>query len=246
MSQDREVVIEDAAEAPEELTSENRPSGIEAEQPSSGFEHIREPFDPEKIDVTTRSMTLDLVVKRLVEREIDLMPDFQRRAGIWDQRRKSQLIESMLLRIPLPVFYMAAKEDESWSVVDGLQRLTTLKEFVVDKSLALDGLEFLSSFDGKHFAELSRQMQRRVLETEVTLHVIQPGTPPAVMFNIFKRINTGGMPLSPQEIRHALLLGRSTRLLKELAESEDFKEATAFVMSVWRIRSVFVGSARFR
>jgi len=120
------------------------------------------------------------------------------------------------------------------------------KEFVVDKSLALDGLEFLSSFDGKHFAELSRQMQRRVLETEVTLHVIQPGTPPAVMFNIFKRINTGGMPLSPQEIRHALLLGRSTRLLKELAESEDFKEATAFVMSVWRIRSVFLGSARFR
>lgn len=226
MNSDNDKDLDEEVQVPEELTSDSKPSGIEAESPSTADEGIHEPFDPDKIDVKTRTITLDLVLKRVAEAEIDLMPDFQRRAGIWDLRRKSQLIESLLLRIPLPVFYVAAKEDESWSVVDGLQRLTTLKEFILDKSFYLVGLEFLSAFHGKKYDQLSRQMQRRILETEVTIHVIQPGTPATVMFNIFKRINTGGMPLSPQEIRHALLQGRATRLLKDLAESAIFKKAT--------------------
>src|SRR5713226_647298 len=219
-------VEEVAPEIPEELTSENQPSGIEAEILGHVPDKIHEPFDPEKIDDKTRGMVVDLLMKRIRENEIDLMPDFQRRAGIWDFRRKSQLIESLLLRIPLPVLYMSAWDDEKWAVVDGLQRLFTLKEFIINESFALEGLEFLSTFEGLRFSQLSRQMQRRINETEITVHVIQPGTPPTVMFNIFKRINTGGMPLSAQEIRHALFLGRSTTLLKELAESEGFKRAT--------------------
>ena len=226
MKSDNGKDLDDQIQVPEELTSDNKLSGIEAESPDNTEEGIHEPFDPDKIDVKTRTITLDLVMKRVEENEIDLMPDFQRRAGIWDLRRKTQLIESLLLRIPLPVFYVAAKEDESWSVVDGLQRLATLKEFILDQSFNLVGLEFLSVFLGKNYNQLSRQMQRRILETEVTIHVIQPGTPVTVMFNIFKRINTGGMPLSPQEIRHALLQGRATRLLKDLAESTIFREAT--------------------
>ncbi len=226
MNLDDDKVFGDEIQVPEELTSDSRPSGIEAESLTITDRGIREPFDPDKIEVKTRTITLDLVLKRISESEIDLMPDFQRRAGIWDPRRKSQLIESLLLRIPLPVFYVAAKEDESWSVVDGLQRLTTLKDFILDKSFSLTGLEFLSEFHEKTYDRLTRQMQRRILETEVTIHVIQPGTPATVMFNIFKRINTGGMPLSPQEIRHALLQGRATRLLKELSESDLFKKAT--------------------
>lgn len=212
----------------EELTSEQTASGIEVERTDESTTTIKEPFDPEKIDVKTKPMVVDLIISRIRggDKEIDLMPDFQRRAGIWDQTRKSRLIESLLLRIPLPVFYVAANQDERWSVVDGLQRITTLKEFVFDKTLVLQGLEFLHNLTGKKFDDLSRQMQRRIQETEVTIHIIQPGTPPAVMFNIFKRINTGGLPLSAQEIRHAIKQGASTRLLKKFAESAQFKEAT--------------------
>ncbi len=212
----------------EELTSDQRGSGIEVELTDGETSEIKEPFDPEKIDVKTKPMTVDLIMARIRggSAEIDLMPDFQRRAGIWDETRKSRLIESLLLRIPLPVFYVAANQDERWSVVDGLQRITTLKEFIHDKSLILTHLEFLRSLDGKKFDGLSRQMQRRIEETEITVHIIQPGTPSTVMFNIFKRINTGGLPLSAQEIRHAIKQGSSTKLLKELAESSAFKMAT--------------------
>jgi hypothetical protein len=212
----------------EELTSEQIGSGIEAEQASDAGEQINEPFDPEKIDVKTKPMVVDLIMARVRggAKEIDLLPDFQRRAGIWDQKRKSRLIESLLLRIPLPVFYMAANQDECWAVVDGLQRIQTLKEFIVDKSLTLTGMEFLTELNEKRFDDLTRPMQRRINETEITVHIIQPGTPPDVMFNIFKRINTGGLPLSAQEIRHAIKQGASTELLKKLAESKEFKSAT--------------------
>jgi len=224
----QEQVSEELLEPLEELTSEKTGTGVEAEQLDDPAGQIIEPFDPEKIDVKTKPMVVDLIMARVRggAKEIDLLPDFQRRAGIWDQQRKSRLIESLLLRIPLPVFYVAANQDECWAVVDGLQRIQTLKEFIVDKSLKLIGMEFLTDLNDKGFDDLTRPMQRRINETEITVHIIQPGTPSDVMFNIFKRINTGGLPLSGQEIRHAIKQGLSTDLIKKLAESKEFKAAT--------------------
>lgn len=224
----RENPCDDSRQMPEELTSDLQGSGVEVEIVSTNASSITDPFDPEEIDVKTKPMTVGLIMERIRggDDEIDLMPDFQRRAGIWDANRKSRLIESLLLRIPLPVFYVAADHTDRWSVVDGLQRITTLKEFIHDKSLALEGLEFLRQLQGFKFDKLNRQMQRRIQESEITVHIIQPGTPSAVMFNIFKRINTGGLPLSGQEIRHAIKQGNSTKLLKQLAESAEFRAAT--------------------
>jgi Protein of unknown function DUF262 len=201
---------------------------IDEEIEANDDEVINEPFDPTKIRVDTRKMTIDLVLKRIEYDELDLAPDFQRQAGIWTNDAKSRLIESILIRIPLPAFYIDATNDDKWLVIDGLQRLTALKQFIFDKTLRLTGLQYLTELENKKYDELHRKYQRRILETELTLSTIEPGTPPAVKYNIFRRINTGGMPLSPQEIRHALNQGQATKLLADLSQFDEFTKVTKF------------------
>jgi hypothetical protein len=198
--------------------------GVEAEQPDS-TEPISEPFDPSKIKVDRDSMSVFQVLRKVFLGEIILNPDFQRNI-VWDPVRRSRLIESALLRIPLPAFYFDGVDANRWVVIDGLQRLSTLRDFVTEKRFRLQGLEYLTSIEGCTFDELTRGMQRDLEETPVTLFIIRPETPPEVKFTIFYRINTGGLVLTAQEIRHALFQGQATALLKHLAETHEFARAT--------------------
>ena len=209
------------------LIPDDGSTGVEIED-TSGEERITQPFDPSKIRVETKPMTIDLLVVRMRENELDLGTGFQRKAGIWKEDAQSRLIESILIRIPLPAFYLDATDDDKWLVVDGVQRLTTLKRFIIDQKLRLSGLEFLNQYENETFDELPRNFQRRILETQVTVYLIEEGTPYEAKFSIFKRINTGGLPLSAQEIRHALNQGQAAELLARLANSEEFKKATDY------------------
>ena len=202
--------------------------GVERETLDAADEtRIEQPFDPARIRIATREPSVDVVMERIRRGEIDLAPDFQRSGDIWPRGTQSRLIESILLRIPLPVFYMAADPDDNWQVVDGLQRLGTLRNFILDKKLRLRCLEYLSQFEGHGYDQLPRPMQRRITETQLSCHVIEPGTPPEVMFNIFKRIiDSVGKPLVGQEIRHALNPGPARDLLRELAGSAEFLRTT--------------------
>ncbi len=198
-------------------------------------EEITEPFNTKEIRIESRAGNLTTLLDRLSNNEIDLAPDFQRQAGIWSNRDQSRLIESLMLRIPIPAFYFDGTNDENWLVVDGLQRLTSIKRFVVTEELSLCELEYLREHNNKKFSQLPRPLQRAIREAPVVWYLIMPGTPENVKFDVFRRINTAGLPLSPQEIRHALNGKPITDIIKRLAESEEFKAATAHGISPKRM-----------
>ena len=211
-------------DTPHEETPGPPDAGVEDED--SGSDIITRPFDPNLIRVRLWTPTVDLVMKRVHSNEIDLAPDFQRAAGIWKDRAQSQLIESLLIRIPLPAFYVDASNEDQLVVVDGIQRLTALKRFLIDRELTLSGMEYLTELNGKTVDDLPRPLVRRLEETMLTVYLIEKGTPERAKLNIFKRLNTGGQPLTAQEIRHAMHPGVVRAYLKILASSEPFLEAT--------------------
>jgi hypothetical protein len=234
MSSKDELQSPEQPDALEELTSDGEGAGLEAEKMEGA---IHAPFDPEKIDVITQARTVDLLLTRLREGELDLSPEFQRRSNVWNETRKSALIESILLRIPIPSLYVSEDKEGNYTVVDGLQRLCAISHFIdvaaLNKAakvkldpLRLDSLESLRQYEDKTFAELPRPLQRRISETELTLHIIRASTPSNVKFNIFSRINQGGLPLTAQEIRNAIYPGEWRTQVRRLAESQLFLVAT--------------------
>lgn len=213
---------------PRDIANESEESGVEG---GEDFQHT-EPFDPASISISSKVVALDTVLRRIRNSTIRLSPDFQRNY-VWNEERKSLLIESLMLRIPLPMFYVSEDREGRWEVVDGLQRLTTIKEFILGplgdgRGFPLKKLEFWGEqFNGKTFLDISKKpsasrVLNNLMEAELSFTIINPDTPENVKRNIFKRINTGGMRLSMQEIRHALYQGKATALLNNLAKSPTY------------------------
>ena len=186
-------------------------------------------FVPSDVNIIQTPMNISNIMDRLDNKEFDLTPAFQRNSDLWSEEKQSQLIESLMLKIPLPAFYFDASREDQWVVIDGLQRLTAFKNYLVGQS-CFTGMQYLTDFNGKTFKDLPRQYIRRVKEASIVAYTVIKGTPDEIVFNIFQRINTGGVQLNDQEIRQALYSGRGTELLKTLAERKEFKEATQFAV----------------
>ncbi|MCP4354890.1 MAG: DUF262 domain-containing protein [Proteobacteria bacterium] len=215
---------------------------------SSGIEHTDEneaeeepyPYDPDLIRVDPRAYQVNLVNELILENDIDLAPDFQRHFVWKDITQRSKLIESMMLRIPLPVFYMAQDPEGKFQVVDGLQRLTVINQFLTNQ-FKLKGLEYLKDCEGRYFKKedtrenIDPKYARRISQTQLIFNVIDPQTPLRVKFDIFRRINQGGKPLNAQEIRNCMALKKTRKLLKDLANSDEFKIATNYSVNPVRM-----------
>ena len=156
--------------------------------------------------------------------------DFQRNNNLWAKPIKSKFIESLMIRLPIPVFYFDGSQNP-WRIIDGLQRLHTVITFIDEDNIDnfdLAGLDFLSGeCDGRKFSKIPGYLRARILNAELIAYVINPGTPPEVKYNIFKRINTGGLKLNAQEVRNAFCKGIPADFTKLLASKQIFTQVTA-------------------
>ncbi|MHC6657618.1 DUF262 domain-containing protein [Aeromonas salmonicida] len=172
--------------------------------------------------IRNENRTVFDVTRRIAKGGYIMDPDFQR-DFIWDEEKQSKLIESVLMRIPLPVFYLAENSFGKMVVVDGLQRLSTFQRFCNDK-LKLK-LPKQPTLDGKKFSDLSPKLQNRIEDCNLILYLIDPKVPSQALLDIFDRVNSGE-PLSKQQMRNCLFMGQGTRFLKEMADGELFIKAT--------------------
>lgn len=214
---------------------------VEVENLNGGksTEEITKPFNPNEIDVDISTVNLGSLIDQLENDEIDLQPDFQRVTDVWDNVKKSRLIESILLGLPLPSFYFSEDPvSQKLSIIDGLQRICAIRDFVLEKEnpLKLEGLQFLKNFEGFTFSQLARPEVKRIKSLKITMNTLRKGTPLDVKYIIFQRVNTAGVPLTPQEMRHALNQGPAAIFIKELADMESFKKATNYSVESKRMQ----------
>ncbi|WP_202976774.1 GmrSD restriction endonuclease domain-containing protein [Candidatus Oscillochloris fontis] len=214
--------------APTKVTSgEILPEGFD----TTTFDLGNYPID--SLLIRSEQRTVFDVLRRMERGHFILNPDFQR-DFVWDEAKQSKLIESTLMRIPLPVFYLAENDEGKVIVVDGLQRLSTLQRFL-NNDLVLRGLgtdsgepnEYRESqrLNGMRFNDLPAKLQNRIEDTQLILYLIDAKVPERARLDIFDRVNSG-VPLSRQQMRNSLYVGPATRWLKEQAQSADFLQAT--------------------
>lgn len=214
---------------------------LDEDYPADGIDF--ESFIPADVNIGQRPSNVYNLMERLLNYEIDLEPPFQRNSNLWSLQNQSRLIESLMLKIPLPAFYFNAIDEAKWIVIDGLQRLTAFQNYLVgikreDGVYVKEkfvGLQYLTEFNGITFDELPRQYVRRIKEAPIVAYTVEKGTPDIIVYNIFQRINTGGLCLNAQEIRQAMYHGTATELIQKLAQSEAFLEATQYAISKERM-----------
>lgn len=213
----------------------------EDNDPNSNTALITYPID--EILVRQASRTVGECVRRINQEMYILDPDFQR-SFVWDPIKQSRLIQSAIMRIPLPVFYLAEQEDGKLVIVDGLQRFTTFQRYLnnmfplkfntKDDQLNVTNAPFLQ-YNKKYFKDLPVKIQNRIEDTNLSLYLIDPKAPGAVKLDIFERVNSG-VSLTKQQMRNALFVGKATRWLKEQAECEEFLQATSKSLNSKRMR----------
>lgn len=191
-------------------------------------EASRTDYPLEDVMVRTETRSARDVVDRIGKGRYIMDPEFQR-AFVWDVEKQSKLIESCVMRIPLPVFYVAEATDGRIIVVDGLQRLTTVSRFL-NNEFRLKGLSPKQGtphyLEGKFFKELEPRLQERIEDTQLVLYILDRKAPEAARLDIFDRVNSGS-PLTRQQMRNALYSGNATQWLREQSASEEFQKVNA-------------------
>lgn len=185
------------------------------------------------VDFDTFDFAVRQIVTMLDENEIDIAPVYQRQFR-WDDRRCSQLIESIYLGIPVPSLFMATNADGTWELVDGVQRVCAIVKFLGDEklrtklklkggALRLTGLEKLTLFNGKTFDDLPKTLQLQLSLRPLKIITLSDKSDMIVRFDLFERLNRGGITLTDQEIRDCVFRGRFSEFLDDMAGNQSFR-----------------------
>ena len=187
-----------------------------------------------KVDFNTYDLSIKELISMISDGLINIAPEYQRQFR-WDEERQSSLIESFFLGIPVPSIFMATNPDGTWELIDGVQRVSTILNFAGNdderakintkkpSQLKLVGLKKLTLFNSHYFSELPLDLQTKFRLTSLKVTTLSDKSDRAVRFDLFERLNRGGVSLSDQEIRSCVYRGRFNDFLKEQAENPDFK-----------------------
>lgn len=192
----------------------------DASTPSEGAEEGDLIAPPSSINLEKADRSLSELKQWYDDGDLVLDPEWQRNY-VWNRKQASKLIESFLLNIPVPVVYLSRTQDQEYEVIDGLQRLKTVFDFLSGE-FALTGLGILKDINGKRFGGLDRSYQRMLKKSTLRSFELSSETDPDMHFLVFERLNTGGTNLNEMEIRNCIFRGKMNTLIKDLAESRDF------------------------
>lgn len=182
------------------------------------------PAEKRKLITETYDFTVS-TINDYIENQHIVIPNFQR-GYVWNRTQASRLIESLIIQCPIPVIYLSQNIDETLSVVDGNQRLTSISLFL-NNGFPLTGLSTYPELDGLTYSELDPRFQRHIVNRTIRCIAILKETHPQIKFDVFERLNTGSVKLNPQELRHGIYNGNLMTKIEELAKATLFKKLTS-------------------
>jgi hypothetical protein len=184
-----------------------------------------------RVDFDTYDITVQQLISMVENGAIDVAPAYQRHFR-WDDQKRSDLVESVFLGVPVPSLFMATNRDGTWELVDGVQRLSTLTQFAgnekarkrlkIEHPLVLQNLKKLSELDSSTFAQLPGSHKLQFLLRPIKVITLSDKSDLAVRFDLFERLNTGGEALTDQEIRACIYRGPFNEFLERMAKSKEF------------------------
>lgn len=201
------------------LNNENPMADVEFDDDYDDDSKIPYEIPQEVRKITTQAYDKSVadVVRMIDDKDIRLDPDYQRNY-VWDNKKASMLIESIILNVPIPVIYVSQEEDDSWSVIDGLQRLYSLKRFF-DGKFKLSGLEILSDLNKSDINTLNPKALRMLRNGLLRVIMITHDSNEEIKYDVFMRLNTGSVHLTEQELRNCLYRGNFNKLLREVVQN---------------------------
>lgn len=207
---------------------ESEYNGIEEDDDKENIE-VDEPYEVQNIRIAQKMITVFQIEHWISAKngvKLNLSPEYQRNL-VWDIKRQSALIESLLLRIPIPAFYLDEDSDGNKNVIDGMQRLSAIHSYL-NNEFSLTRMQYLSHCENKFFRDLEPKFRARIEDTELSVNILDEKCPQMVKFDVFRRVNTGGLPLNFQEIRNIMAEPKVRVLLRRMTECEEFQCATKF------------------
>ncbi len=181
-----------------------------------------------KIDFIPKDSDIDGLHRNYHRGRLLIQPNYQRKF-VWDTKKASLLIESILMNIPIPIVYLAATQDEKINVIDGQQRLTSIFSFIdgslpgeKDKVFKLTGLKVFTELNGKTFKNLDESFQNKITDYSIRTITFTADSDPELQYEIFSRLNTGSVALNSQELRNCIYRGDFNEFIKQLASDTDY------------------------